>query len=155
MFFSEISGNSFTVWFSIYKLLCNYWMSSRNFICILHFSGNEVGIIVKCFHLLVFKTTEHLEPGLFVVFPVNPSTLFSWALFFLTEGLDCSILEQEPAIIFPFKSFYEYLRIKFEASSGKGTVPLLWLQLVSSYIGFCLFTVSGSRYFCFQYLLIM
>lgn len=37
MFFSEISGNSFAVCFSVYKLLCNYWVSSRNFIHILHF----------------------------------------------------------------------------------------------------------------------
>lgn len=34
MFFSEISVNSFAVCFSIYEVLCSYWLNSRNFICI-------------------------------------------------------------------------------------------------------------------------
>lgn len=100
---------------------------------------DEVRIIFKCFFVFVFKTTEHLEPGLLVVFPVNPSMFFCWALFYLTEGLDCSIIELEHTIIFLLKSFYDYLHVKFKDSSGKGTegtVHLLWLQLVSSYIGF-------------------
>lgn len=42
VFFSEIYGNSFAVCFSIYKLTCNYWISSRNFIYILHFRALRV-----------------------------------------------------------------------------------------------------------------
>lgn len=105
MSFSEIPGNSFAVCFSIYKLSCYYWVDSRNFICILHFRASNMkwGLFWSAFFLFFFKATEHLEPGLFVVvvFPINPSMLFSWALFYLDEELDCSILEMEHAIIFP------------------------------------------------------